>query len=379
MQVFKLYWKLTRSKWKTFLLYLLIYLSVFALMIGFRNDSATHYEASTVVIGVIDEDHSELSGLLTDYLEKTHQVVFYEDAHEMQDGLFYQYLNLTLHIPDGFEEAFLDGQGELDYQGNQGLSASLASRNIAFYLEKMYALHRQDPQLSLSAQQEILLPILSQQVTVDFSQSNQDQSSYVSALNYLSYVIMALLTTMISSCLIEMRDPQSYTRMLASPMSAKRITLELLLGAGSFALVILFAFSLILMRFFPAEIFSSQGALWLCHLGIYTLACYTLSVLLTHLVTRFRHPKDVLSMLSQLISLGSAFLGGAFLSQSLINSTMSRIASFTPLYWYVKGNTLIQTGTFSELAVCWGLLTLFTLAFALLTMYVNFHDLARHQ
>lgn len=379
MQVFKLYWKLTFSKWKTFLIYALIYFSVFAFTILFRNDTATHYQPSTVSIGIIDQDHSELSALLIDYLSETHQVQLYDNSLQMEDALFYQQHVLTLTIPVGFEKAFLEGEGQLTYQSKQGLSASLASSHIQFYLENMYEQYIHHTNISLSELHETLLPILKNEVKVDFGISEIDQSDFFASLNYLSYVMLALLTTMIGSCLIDLKEPQSYARMLASPLSAKQITFELLLGAGSFAFAIQFIFCIIIAFIFPTEFFSIQGGIAFVQLCIYTLSSYTLAIMLGHLVCLSRYPDSVLTMLSQSISLGSAFIGGAFLPQSLISDSISKVASFTPLYWYVKGNSLIQNANSNRLISAWGILMLFTLAFALLTMYLNFSHLSSKQ
>ncbi len=51
--------------------------------------------------------------------------------------------------------------------------------------------------------------------------------------------------------------------------------------------------------------------------------------------------KQANDALSTVLPLGLSFISGAFIPQFLLGDSVLKMASFTPLYWFIKGNDTI--------------------------------------
>ncbi|MNC77436.1 hypothetical protein D3C75_1293910 [compost metagenome] len=52
-----------------------------------------------------------------------------------------------------------------------------------------------------------------------------------------------------------------------------------------------------------------------------------------------------MSAIANVVGLGPSFISGVFVPQQFLWDTVLHIASFTPTYWFVQGNTRISTLT----------------------------------
>jgi ABC-2 type transport system permease protein len=55
--------------------------------------------------------------------------------------------------------------------------------------------------------------------------------------------------------------------------------------------------------------------------------------------------QSAISAVSNVITLGSSFISGVFVPQELLGSSVLKIASFTPTYWFVRANDSIAALT----------------------------------
>jgi ABC-2 type transport system permease protein len=76
-------------------------------------------------------------------------------------------------------------------------------------------------------------------------------------------------------------------------------------------------------------------------------------------------------MISQIVGLGMSFLCGAFIPQTMLGSGVLAIGKLFPVYWYVRATDLLsgaQTGTMTDVWICFGVLAGYILLFLLLTI-----------
>ena len=71
---------------------------------------------------------------------------------------------------------------------------------------------------------------------------------------------------------------------------------------------------------------------------VYTLVCVSISFLVGNL-TRSRGAQ---AAIVNVLSLGLSFISGVFVPQFMLGETVLNIAKFTPTYWYVHANLLIN-------------------------------------
>ena len=97
------------------LMYLGIFLGI-AVLTQTANSKKTEdsYETAAVNIAVIKEDDSRLADGLYDYLAEIHNIVSIGDEKkDIQDALYYRYVEYVVIIPQGYQEKFLNDGAKL--------------------------------------------------------------------------------------------------------------------------------------------------------------------------------------------------------------------------------------------------------------------------
>ena len=102
MTHFKVFFKLVKSKWHSFAIYIGIFFAIFALMLQFNQPISQMYQAYACDIAVIDHDQSEVSALFKDYLAKGNQLITYQDREAIDDALFLRMIHFGVLIEPGF-------------------------------------------------------------------------------------------------------------------------------------------------------------------------------------------------------------------------------------------------------------------------------------
>lgn len=78
-------------------------------------------------------------------------------------------------------------------------------------------------------------------------------------------------------------------------------------------------------------------------LNSFTFALAVLSV--SYLIGISVKSKKAISAISTAASVGLAFLSGMFVQQEYLGAPVLKVASFTPVFWFVKANNAIETVT----------------------------------
>lgn len=85
--------------------------------------------------------------------------------------------------------------------------------------------------------------------------------------------------------------------------------------------------------------FTTHGLIYLINSFIFTI-CTTA---LAFLIGNFLNNKDAINGIVNVVALGSSFLCGAFVPQSMLGSSVLKIAHLLPTYYYIKNNELLTT------------------------------------
>jgi len=122
-------------------------------------------------------------------------------------------------------------------------------------------------------------------------------------------------------------------------MKNKTFNLQLIMGNLVFAFIcygVMAGFGFILNR----ENMMSYNGLLLCINGlVFTIAALSISYLVGLLIKN----RNAQSAIANVLALGFSFTSGVFIPQELLSDKALAIASFTPIYWYVKANNVIGT------------------------------------
>ena len=121
---------------------------------------------------------------------------------------------------------------------------------------------------------------------------------------------------------------------------------------------------------------NTSGMLLLLNSLLFAIMTVTLAFMFSALTCTVRYVEDVMNGISNVVSLGFSFLGGAFVPQHLIPSGILTFAKLLPSYWYVNLNDAltsqmqVDTGTWTKVWQTYGVLSLFAVTFFLIGLVI---------
>ena len=108
MQIYKTFLKMLIRNLPSGLLYLGIFVGIAIVVTNNgQNKDIASFTSSKLNVAIIDDDNSELSKSLVDYISSCHNIVSINDNKEKwADDLFYRTVDYILVINKGFEDAW---------------------------------------------------------------------------------------------------------------------------------------------------------------------------------------------------------------------------------------------------------------------------------
>lgn len=341
MQVFKAFFKIANKHKIPCLIYAGIFLILIMMMsLTSSKTTTSKFEANSVDIVIIDNDHSTLSKAITDYLGEKHNIVELKNYTDetITDHLFYQYISYALTIPEGFEEQFLKGEitdmlkhsmrqdSASGFFVNQQIDAFLQS--VKLYTAGGYTLEDSISHTveSTKNQQEVEI------VNFEGTAIEKNDTMYY-FYQYYAYIVLMILPVGIVPILTTFHESTLSARISCSSLSSRSRNIQLGLGCVTFSMLVWFLFNLIaVIAFKPGEVFSEAGLMCMANSLIMTMISTTFTLILG----AFSIKDNALSLITNIIGLGMSFLCGVFVPQWLLGSSVLAVAKFFPAYWYIK-------------------------------------------
>ena len=115
-------------------------------------------------------------------------------------------------------------------------------------------------------------------------------------------------------------------------MSAGSMNLQMVLANATLAVAVWAVACAAIFIAYGSFTFSAGIALMCLNVMVFTIA----SLSIGFLAGKFVKDHIAQAALTNVISLGTSFICGVFVSQNLLGKTVLQIASFTPGYWYIK-------------------------------------------
>lgn len=372
MQVFKSYFRVLRKYIGFMFMYIGIMTGVLsAITANSSQKDGETYQAATTKYAVFDYDKSAASLALTDYLEKTHSLreIAGDDKETIQDELYARNVENVLRIPEGFGNALQDGRPEdcaleiITIPGSQaarffetGIDNYLGL--IRMYLMAGYPVEEANSRTAEALKQEV-------SVTLPDGGKQQRHSDLYNFFNYLGWVLIALIISVIGPVLQVYNKQELRDRISCSSYKFMHMNGELFLGVIVTGLGVTLILVLISAAMFRGAVFSEKG-LYLCLNAVcYLFVALSLAFLAARLTSRQEH----LNMMANVISLGMAFLCGIFVPSEYLGDGIVKASHLLPAYWFNQANRSIDfhLGTQNRFTfVCMGIQLLFAALFVIL-------------
>lgn len=356
MSHLKLYWKLVKSCRKPLMIYFSIFITVFFIYASFLGDSkqTTMFQEVEPDIVWVDHDQSEASNALKSYMQDIAEIKDVGDTKkDHEDALFYGFVSFIVEVPEGFEDNLLAGKDTniACTSRPDEVNASMLEMKIESYLSTMHIYHESDPALKVSQLNEKARQSVDTKLDISMRSNeelNISQTLRSGFFNYASYIFMALTMLSVGLIMTTIFKSNLQKRDLVSPISSNKRNFSLFVANILFGSALWAVFMVVIMFLPNSDMWTLQGFFYGLNLYIYGMLCVSVGFLFSCLLSNKAHVGQALNGLTNIVSLGSAFLGGAFVPQSLISESILTISHFIPTYWYVKTNdTLANLNDFN--------------------------------
>ncbi|MBO4242083.1 MAG: ABC transporter permease [Clostridiales bacterium] len=334
-------------------------------------------------ITYVDNDDSAVSKGLIEYLSVNNTVEDLSDKSErsIQDIVFFSLTSYHMTIPEGFGA----GEGEIEYLTaySSGADTYYVDEEVNSYMtaERNYeALGYSSEEASKKA-----LELMTGEASIEEVSSGEKGSrtmdfSVFYINQFFSYLIIGFLCLGVGHTVIANSDEKINSRIETSPVGKKKISFVNTMGIFTFGVMIWAVFMIINL------VLGHGGTLlrdywWVIAINLFATMMFSCS--LASLVTAFPMSANVLSMVTNIISLGMSFLCGAFVQQKYLGEGVLKIAQFLPMYWSVRANNMTYSqesgfdfdmGTF---IMCIGVQIAFAIAFAVAASFVKSSRLSK--
>ena len=373
MQVFKLFFKIAKTKW----IATLIFLGIFLLILTFTDvgQGATEFSSSKMALTVYDHDNTSASRQLCDYLKKNNEIVDIEDDKDkLIDALYITSTNYVIDINEGFEEKLAKGETDELFTTrylHDSYTNKLADSTLNTYVGtvKAYLAGGMSLDNALTAAEEALS--VKTEVKMETFSDNKNASKSASFFNYLPYALLSIIVSVLCPVIIAMNKKEVGFRTKCSSIKLSSISKQTIAASG-ILVAFLWVFLMVLGVFKNGGMYS--GNMWYAVLN--SISFTLVSVAIALLFAELGIDDNVQAFATQAVGLGMAFLCGMFVPMEMLSSGVLAVGKFLPAYWYVKANDMIcglSSDPFksSTVLMCIGIQVLFAAAIFAVSLIIK--------
>lgn len=335
MRVFRTYFRTIRN----FAPMIAIYVVAFAAIVILQSTllpSGSSFVAVKPRLAVVNHDvGAPLSESFAAYVGEhsdPQQIGDTEDA--MKDALFYERVSAVLIIPEGFADDLMDDRDpQVGIMRGVSNDARFAEMLFSTYLgnaEFLRDVGMDQQRIADALEKDMEAHVTVEMAGVDDFDAKQGMGAF---FNFANYAILAVIPYVVAMGMRNMNQELVRKRLLISPIPAARINRQVFLANALIAVAIYLVFAGIGAAMIK-DVFTAPGYLMLLNLFALTMFALGLGVLLGTVLSN----REAINGIVQVVSLGSSFLAGAFVPQSLLGEKVLTLARVLPSYWYVKAN-----------------------------------------
>lgn len=333
MIVFKNYFKILRAHKLEFLIYSAIFI-VLSLMAYSMGPSDQAYEKVEARMYLEDQSNSPLSQGLSKYLAKNNQIMEM-DKEIVKDKLFYKVISLAVEIPENFEE---DRLVQI-MQAPSDIYAAYVKQDIEKYLSFVETYERAGyptEEAIKKVEKDLDTKVQVSLTTESDSNINSGINTY---FNFLAYVLLSQIILAVATISLTYRKETVYKRNLVSPMKHTRQTLEMILGHIVTGFFMWLSYIVLYGILWKETLFTAQVNLMTLNSLIFTITAICMATFFSNLVA----DNNSLQGIVNVVALGTCFVSGVFVPQSLLGDMAIKIGKLFPVYYYVESNNILNS------------------------------------
>ena len=331
MIVFRNYFKIVRGHLKAIILYAFIFVLLVVFSSKSSNDTSNYVKARADIY-IEDLDNSDLSKAFVDHLGRENNILDLEGKN-IDDNLFYQIITVYIKIPKDFRDT---RQVEIKTSPLDSYSIYVKD-SINLFLDQIESYEKSgyDTSTSIKNTEEDF------NKKVKVSLENNSRSSLgenvLNYFNFLSYAFLNQIILVVSLISLTYKEKSIANRNSVAPISKLRENLEILLGNLVFAIISWAIYIILFIVLNGMKAIDESFKLLLINSLVFVLVTVSLAVFISNLVSK----GGVVTAVMNVFSLGSSFLAGVFVPQSLLSQKALTIGKLFPSFYYVANNELI--------------------------------------
>ncbi len=374
MIVFSTFWRIVKKYKGTILLYtvMLIMFGGINLTSNSANDMFTPTKPNIFIVN--KDSNMGLTKNLINYLKKNTNVVSLEDDEEkINDALFYRDISYVIYIPKNYSKDVLDKKDvTINIKSSKDYTSSLTEMMLDKYLNVQSNL------VNITNNQDELVNMINNTLDVNSEVvvSSKLDNSYLNRVsryfNFGSYSLLAVIIFIVTLVINSFKENTINKRIIVSSFNYKKHNSLLMLSSFVYSLIVWVLFSLLSVILLGKDMISLRGILYFVNTFMFVMPTLSFGILISTLVNN----KDSIGGIVNVVSLGSAFLCGAFIPTEYLPKIVLSIAHIFPAYYFIDSNNLLSSMeiiNFSNLTpvfINYFVLIIFMLIFIVVNNYV---------
>ena len=341
MIVFSTFWRIVKKYKGTILLYtvMLIMFGGINLTSNSTNDMFTPTKPNIFIVN--KDSNMGLTKNLINYLKKNTNVVSLEDDEEkINDALFYRDISYVIYIPKNYSKDVLDKKDvTIDIKSSKDYTSSLTEMMLDKYLNVQSNL------VNITNNQDELVNMINNTLDVNSEVvvSSKLDNSYLNRVsryfNFGSYSLLAVIIFIVTLVINSFKENAINKRIIVSSFNYKKHNSLLMLSSFVYSLIVWVLFSLLSVILLGKDMISLRGILYFVNTFMFVMPTLSFGILISTLVNN----KDSIGGIVNVVSLGSAFLCGAFIPTEYLPKIVLSIAHIFPAYYFIDSNNLLSS------------------------------------
>lgn len=341
MIVFSTFWRIVKKYKGTILLYtvMLIMFGGINLTSNSTNDMFTPTKPNIFIVN--KDSNMGLTKNLINYLKKNTNVVSLEDDEEkINDALFYRDISYAIYIPKNYSKDVLDKKDvTIDIKSSKDYTSSLTEMMLDKYLNVQSNL------VNITNNQDELVNMINNTLDVNSEVivSSKLDNSYLNKVsryfNFGSYSLLAVIIFIVTLVINSFKENTINKRIIVSSFNYKKHNSLLMLSSFVYSLIVWVLFSLLSVILLGKDMISLRGILYFVNTFMFVMSSLSFGILISTLVNN----KDSIGGIVNVVSLGSAFLCGAFIPTEYLPKIVLSIAHVFPAYYFIDSNNLLSS------------------------------------
>lgn len=326
-------------------------------------------KASNVYMGIVDNDNSNFSNDMLDFLKNTGKFsVEFVDEKEVNEKIASRNLDFAFIIPDSFEENIYNGKIEtikiVSIKGEQ--VTILIEEYTKFYLNNL-----QDIYIASKGSRELFdkiyygyednfLKFNSQ--FVEDKVSNK-QSTQISIGMFIMFMMIACSTT--AGLILKEKRDRTFYRICAGPVKPREYV-----SSNVLVNILIVFIQIVSVLFVVEKIFKFETYVPVIQMLIILMSFGFAAVGIGMIIMLLSNSSFSSYALNSLIVIPTCMISGCFWPRSIMSKSLQKIGYFIPQTWAMDAITKIQMGnSFDKIRINILILWAFALVFFLIAIY----------